>query len=183
MTVTTHFVRHAPVINPENKIYGREIECDFSPSDAFDKARLELPDDNTLWISSDYPRALMTADLLKEAQQPIVVDPEFGEREMGDFVGRKSADVENDPVIKASYDKDPLTFKPPNGETFLDVVARVSRGLDRVIKQAADKGIGNIVIVSHAGVIRAAQYLQNGGGQKPSEAVPYLSVHKMQFRP
>ncbi|HEY7772422.1 MAG TPA: histidine phosphatase family protein [Marinagarivorans sp.] len=56
----------------------------------------------------------------------------------------------------------PMTFSPPNGESFKQLIDRVASWRREVNALARSDGAENIVLVTHAGVIKAMNVLVNG---------------------
>ena len=155
MTTTRWWwVRHGPVNNPEGQIYGRADPA----ANLSDEARLralagQLPD-AAVWVTTTLRRARDTACWLagRVPGTPTVrQDDRFREQSFGDWEG---ATWESIPAEEsAGYWRDPVTSVPPGGESFADVIERVASAIDHL--NGAGAG-GDIVVVAHAGAIRAA---------------------------
>ena len=98
-------------------------------------------------ITSDLDRALSTAMIIAQGigVGPVLVDPGFRERNAGEFQGltRDEIDERYPGNLEAG-------IWPPGWEHDDDVHDRVTDALDRVIEQI---GTGEVLVVSHAGVI------------------------------
>ncbi len=98
-------------------------------------------------ISSPAARCLALAGALARAQGlRVEVDARLQELDFGSWEGRPWSGiprVESDP-----WAADPLRRSPPGGETFAHL-------LDRV--HAALAGLGDVLVITHAGPIRAAR--------------------------
>ena len=160
MTSTvTHWwwVRHAPVTVNEGRIYGRgDLPCDTDDTEIFDGLAKLLPED-ALLVTSDLMRTHQTADAIAAAGltfPPRREEPDIAEQSFGDWQGQHYADVEKtDPHILHDYWLCPAHYRPPNGESFADLIARVAPVIERV----SDENPGrDIVAVAHGGTIRAA---------------------------
>src|SRR5215831_7290141 len=91
--------------------------------------------------SSDYARALTTAELIRDAcGAPLAIDPELRERNFGDLRGRAYAELGFDPFATG--------YVPPAGESWEDLHRRVDRMWDRVRAHAAGL-VGDLVLVTH----------------------------------
>ncbi|MGH7815000.1 MAG: histidine phosphatase family protein [Candidatus Binataceae bacterium] len=101
-------------------------------------------------IASDYRRAAETGRIITAALGiPLELEPNLRERNIGDLVGQPYDSVARDP----SYDPArSWLWRPPGGESLVEVMARSGPVLDRL---AARYGGGEIVVVSHGGVMRA----------------------------
>ena len=98
-------------------------------------------------ISSPLIRAKQTADAFG---LPVEVDPRFIELDYGDFDGMLQKDV---PAPTWSEWRRNNNFRPPNGETLVELDLRVREALSELIYEARLK---NVVVVSHVSPIKAA---------------------------
>jgi broad specificity phosphatase PhoE len=99
---------------------------------------------------SEFPRAQETiAYLLKGKNIPLQIDARLNERKSG--MDGQPVNAFNDQVRN-----DPLHFKTPNGETFLEQMERVKSFLDEVSQRHPE---GKILLVSHENPILAAMGL------------------------
>jgi len=108
--------------------------------------------------SSPVIRARRTAEILASVLQLEVTDEQgLCEIGCGEWEGRFWNDLADDLVRQDFYVK-PHEARPPGGETLRDVQARAVAAVQRVIAGAPG---GQIVLVSHADVVRAilAHYL------------------------
>ncbi len=150
-------VRHAPVINPTNAIYGqRDIDCDVSDSRVFAAVAGNLPAD-ALWLQSPLTRTRKTAAALRAAgaQGPEPIDePRLMEQHFGDWQGGNREEVRaRHPEAYRRFWLAPADERAPNGESFVDVVERVRAALEEWSAKAPGR---DVVAVSHGGAIRAA---------------------------
>jgi len=98
-------------------------------------------------ISSPLIRAKQTADAFG---LPVEVDPRFIELDYGDFDGMLQKDV---PALTWKEWRSDNNFRPPNGESLIELDLRVREALGELINEARTK---NIVVVSHVSPIKAA---------------------------
>ena len=155
MTETTRWwwVRHAPVSNPDGVIYGHS---DFAaePSGLAEMQALAacLPRD-AVWITTSLRRARDTAQSLARYCAPAAAlreDDGFREQSFGEWEGSRWDEL---PAAEsAAYWHDPVALRAPGGESFADVVERVAAAMDRLNGECAG---GDVVVVAHAGSIRA----------------------------
>ncbi len=101
-------------------------------------------------VSSPFARARETAGILAaRLSAPIVIEQDLRERSYGALAGEPYA------AVLASADYDPTAYwewRPPDGETLVEVGARAGAVLDRVARAApAD----DVVVVSHGAVMMA----------------------------
>jgi len=148
VTRVTQFwlIRHAPVDGPRGVIHDIDAAADVGDSVALSRLRSLLPNPHVA-ISSPARRARETAEALGLVAAP---DPAFGEQDFGRWTGRTHEDIRRDTV--AAYDdfwRAPATNRPPGGESFVNQIARVRDGI-------AALPAGDVVLIAHAGTIRAA---------------------------
>jgi alpha-ribazole phosphatase len=155
--VVTHWwwVRHAPVPGPRDQIKGRlDLPSDTSDTETFAIQAARLPKGATVFTSSRQRTQQTLAALVRagfEAPSPTV-EPDFDEQDFGAFQGHTWGELAGDPTLTAFW-ADPANTAPPGGESFAALIERVRRGIAHVNAAHAGK---DIVIVAHAGTIRAA---------------------------
>lgn len=148
------WIRHAPVVNPGGKIYGQtDLDVDLSDYGRF-AALAEILPDSAIWVTTTLRRASKTANRLSSLIPPdrvIAEHDSLREQAFGDWEGTTWDAIPRD--ISDAYWRNPTDNRMPNGESFADVVARVTETIERL----NDDNVGSdIVAVTHAGSIRAA---------------------------
>ncbi len=120
-------------------------------------------------VSSPYLRARQTAKIVAGVLRvPLVIDEAFREQDLGRLAGRPYEAVLEDPAFEFARRWE---WRPPSGESLVDVRARVAPAFDRL---AAAHPWEDIALVSHGGVMfalwahvagswEAAQPAGNGG--------------------
>jgi alpha-ribazole phosphatase len=139
-------IRHAPVDGPRGLIHDVDAPADVSDRAALSRLRSLLPKMHVA-ISSPARRARDTAAALGLVAAP---DSAFGEQDFGRWTGRTHEDIRRDSA--AAYDdfwRAPATNRPPEGESFVEQIARVKGGI-------AALPAGDVIVVAHSGTIRAA---------------------------
>ena len=114
-------------------------------------------------VSSDYARAVATAEYLRRATGvPLSFEPLLEERNFGDLRGR--------PYSELGFDMFEPDYAPPAGETWPVFHERVDRAWARVQALAAESG-GNLAVVTHGLVCRslAARHLILAEGESAPE--------------
>jgi broad specificity phosphatase PhoE len=159
------WVRHAPV--PDNgRIYGQsDLSCDCSDRSIFAALAAALPAE-AVWVTSNLCRTIETAQAIHAANPakfsglaPLAL-PELAEQHLGDWQGReRKAFYAERKVGTHSLWFAPADERPPGGESFMDLVARVIPAIERL---TGDHGGRDIIAVSHGGTIRAALGLALG---------------------
>ena len=127
-------------------------------------ARRLAPEGITRIVSSDYPRAMTTAEHVRRATgAPLAIEPLLRERNFGDLRGRPYAELAFDPFA--------LDYAPPNGETWPEFHERVDRAWARVQALAASTTGGSLAVVTHGLVCRslAARHLSLADGEPVPE--------------
>jgi alpha-ribazole phosphatase len=117
-------------------------------------ARLPQP---ARWLVTPLSRTRATAAAVFGAgypDAPLEVEPDFIEQRLGELEGLPHE------VFVERLRHPPHPFwsihaeeRPPGGESFADVVARVGPALERLVEENAG---GDVVVVAHGGSIRAA---------------------------
>ncbi len=116
-------------------------------------ARLRLRAIPDAIYCSDLSRSLRTAELLAdESAIPIRVRPALREIEMGDWQGLSRREIaERRPEDYAARGRDIANFRPPGGESFADLAARVLPCWRELVE---DRETQVVAIAGHAGVNR-----------------------------
>ncbi len=104
-----------------------------------------------LIITSPYRRALQTVEEIKKQgyKGPVIIDKLLSERNRGIYSGKPKKEWKN--AVKLSG-QDDYSFKPPNGENYIDVYNRMKKFWKK-LKEYFKKGYKRIVIVSHGACI------------------------------
>ncbi len=168
------WIRHAPVPGPPGLLKGRlDLPSDTSDTAVFIGQAARLPA-NAICITSTRLRTQQTFKALVEAGFPgraPAAEPGFDEQDFGQFEGRVWGALGDDPAV-AIFLADPANTAPPDGESFAALVERVRGAIARV----GAHNIGqDIVVVAHAGTIRAA--LAVALGISPAAALAFAIEH------
>lgn len=166
MTTTTRWwwIRHAPVTTSNGRIYGQDdLPCDCSDRVAFQRLAALMPSD-AIWVTSHLQRTRQTAEAIVEhmprfqesgdAAFAPLAEQDLAEQHFGDWQGLTNEEV------AARRDGGwhkfwlaPAHESPPGGESFAQVVARVTATVERL---SGEYRGNDIVAVTHGGTIRAA---------------------------
>ncbi len=156
MTMKTRWwwIRHAPVVNPEGKLYGQlDLDVDFSDGKKLEALAKILPD-NAVWVTTSLRRARETANRLSAittTARSIDEHDNLREQSFGDWEGSRWQDIPA--AVSDAFWKDPAKNRVPNGESFADVVTRVTETVEQLNTHHTGR---DIVAVTHTGSIRAA---------------------------
>lgn len=121
-------------------------------------------------LSSDMPRAMMTAQPLSQAiGLPIATSQLLHERNFGDLRGRSYDELDIDPMAEG--------YAPPAGESWDVFRARVAQAFAQVIAARASS-TGTLAVVSHGLVIKAMleTHLRLADGAELPERMANTSV-------
>ena len=153
------FVRHAPVIGVNGRVYGQDdLEADCADEAQFKHLAGMLPHD-AVWLVSHLRRTHQTASAILAARvaetvpAPIITSA-LAEQHFGDWQGLTYDELEaRRGHAYHRFWHSPASERPPGGESFEDVVARVGGAMARITAEHAGR---DIVAVVHGGTIRAA---------------------------
>ena len=151
------WVRHAPVIGVDGVIYGaKDVDCDVSDLESF-KILAEILPKNAIWITSHLSRSIKTAHAIASAgliKTDPLIENDLGEQDFGDWQGLSwDQMLEIDADLYNVFWKDPTHNRPPGGESFVDLINRTEKVIDRLTVEYKGQ---DIVAVVHGGTIRAA---------------------------
>ena len=153
------WIRHAPVIVDEGRIYGQsDLPCDCSDARIFAGLAKLLPR-KAVWLTSHLARTHQTAQAIFSAGDFEVTpelrqDKDLAEQHLGDWQGLDRRTF----LMNRSQEPDSFWYatadeRAPNGESFADLMQRAGAAIAR----ATEKHRGSdIVAVAHGGTIRAA---------------------------
>jgi broad specificity phosphatase PhoE len=159
------WIRHAPVTGHGGRIYGQEdYPADVAGGATFAALADLLPAD-AVWVTSHLRRTQATAAAIMAARPcgavpACLVEPAIAEQHVGAWHGLTRQQLD---VLRGAADDPfslwPASERPPGGESFLDVLARVGTAVARLTAEHRGR---DIVAVAHAGSIRAALALALG---------------------
>ena len=152
------WIRHAPVTEHSGKIYGQgDLPADFRGTDTTIRGLANILPMDGIAIVSDLIRAVATAEALQKAGaawSEAHQEPDFREQDFGDWQGLSHEELSAS-CKELNYRRwlAPAFERPPNGESYSDVVGRVVPAIIHHTSISAGK---DIIAVAHAGSIRAA---------------------------
>ena len=150
------WVRHAPVTSTGGRIYGNtDPAANIEDPPTYAALARFLPRDATL-VTSHLQRTHQTANAIRAAGLDLpeaTVEKDLEEQNFGDWQGRKREDVYAELDPKHLFWLAPARTRAPGGESFVDLMERVSAVIERLTTQHCGR---DIISVGHGGVIRAA---------------------------
>lgn len=146
---TLHLVRHGPT-HAKSMVGWSDLPADLSDTETLRRLSGHLPPDAVV-ISSDLSRAAHTADAIQDSRERLPHDPDLREINFGAWELRRAAEVEaEDPTLIRAYWETPGDIRPPGGESWNEVRARVDAAIDRLIRAHDGR---HVIVVAHFGVI------------------------------
>lgn len=120
-------------------------------------------------VSSPFARARETAAIIAEVLGlEISIEPDLRERDYGTLAGLSYDTPRSD------YDRERYwLWRPEQGETLVEVAARVGAVLDRV---ATSRAGDDVVVVCHGAVMMAAQWHVSGAWPPAGRVVPNAGI-------
>ena len=165
------WVRHAPVPNPEARCYGlSDKDCDVS-NEALFKHQAALLPKGAVWYSSNLLRARKTAEHLGKSGaeiSPLQIDARRAEQHFGSWQGLTYTEIAQNHGSNHLFWLGPPEFRPPGGESFIDLRERTTSSIDQIT--AAHSG-RDIVVTAHGGTIPPA--LSHAFNMHPEAAVRF----------
>ena len=142
-------VRHGPT-HARVMVGWSDIPADLRDTAALARLSAFLPESGLL-VSSDLVRASATADALQGPRTRLPHDPALREINFGAWEMRSHTEIESEtPDLIRAYWDHPGDVRPPGGESWHQVCARVDAAIDALI--AAHRG-RDLIVVAHFGVI------------------------------
>lgn len=146
-------VRHAETVWNRERVFMGGLDVAPAADGLARAAALAVPADRV--FTSPLSRAARTAAALFPGVS-VTADDRLRERGMGSWEGRAKDEVRREHPEAFPGGHLDVTLTPPGGESLDDLVARVAAFLDDVAPLTCT---ARVVLVSHNGWIRAAQYL------------------------
>ncbi|MFZ5965601.1 MAG: alpha-ribazole phosphatase [Bacillota bacterium] len=152
------FVRHGETYANCNKQYsGWRDTCltenGISQAKVVAEKLKNIPFDSI--VTSDMNRTRVTAEWINQYHQlEIRVNSSFREMNFGIWEGLQYCEIKDKyPMELAAWEKDYIKYVTPEGESLEQMYSRVKNAVEDIIERYEH---GRILIVSHAGCIRAA---------------------------
>lgn len=140
-------VRHGPT-HAKSMVGWSDLPADLSDTAALERLEAFLPIDATV-VSSDLSRAVETANAIQGDRPRLPHETNLREMHFGDWELKSHTEIEDKEHMMAFWDT-PGDIRPPNGESWNELVARVDAAIATLMSQP---NIGDLVVVCHFGVI------------------------------
>lgn len=172
-----YWVRHGPT-HVKSMVGWSDLPADLSDTARLARLAAHLPE-GALVISSDLVRARATADAILGARARLADDPDLREIHFGEWELQAFDAIPDQTRLRDFWER-PGDIRPPGGESWHDISARVARAATRL--RAAHPG-RDVVAVAHMGVILTQ--VQAALGVSPYEAFAHridnLSVTELHW--
>ena len=109
-----------------------------------------------VWYASNLLRARKTAEHLAKAgadMGELLIDPDLAEQHFGSWQGLTYVEIAENHASNHLFWLGPPEFRPPGGESFIDLRDRTVKSIDRLTAEHRGR---DIVATAHGGTIRAA---------------------------
>jgi broad specificity phosphatase PhoE len=175
------WVRHAPVTADGGRVYGQaDPPANVSDEETFRALAAMLPR-RAVWVASHLQRTHQTAEAVATqglAKPELLIENDLAEQCFGDWQGQVRAEIYSKHGLPHNFWLAPARTRPPGGESFVEVIERVTRCIERLSPQHAGR---DVVAFAHGGTIRAA--LAYACGCSPESALSFaidnLSVTRL----
>jgi broad specificity phosphatase PhoE len=126
-------------------------------------------------VSSPMERTVETAQFIAGAQRlNITTDNELNEIDFGNWIGKSFEELEHLEEWRR-YNASRSTMWPPGGESMMEVQARASRAVAKIVRRYRGEPEVSIAAVSHGDVVRALLLLFLG--------MPLDHIHRLEIAP
>lgn len=154
-------LRHGPT-HAKTMIGWTDLPADLSDHRALARLDAQLPE--AVVVSSDLDRAVQTANAVQKTRARLPHDPALRELHFGAWENQLWADVNaRDPDGIRQFWEQPGDTRAPGGESWNDLMGRVTGAVDRLISSH-----DTVIIVAHFGAILAQA--QRAAGWTAQEA-------------
>lgn len=144
---------------PEGMCYG---QTDVALPEGYEKIHAQLLEQFgevafDVFMASPLQRCALLAKAIA-GDRPVIYDDRLKELNFGDWEKKMWSEIEKLPESKSFFD-DYFNVAPPKGESFQELMLRITVFLDELTRDYADK---EVLIVSHGGPIRVFNALISG---------------------
>ncbi|WP_392486327.1 alpha-ribazole phosphatase [Haloimpatiens sp. FM7315] len=152
-----YFIRHGETLENEKSTYYGNLNVGLNKKGVSQITKwatfFENKTINKVYISDTKRARETSAIILKKQSDLVFTDVRLNERNFGDFEGKTYEDILKFYPEKAKdWKNDWKNFRPPNGETFMEMYKRVCDFMEDLKKA----NYNNVLIITHSGVIKGA---------------------------
>jgi broad specificity phosphatase PhoE len=171
------WVRHGPT-HAKALVGWSDVPADLSDTSQIARLSAHLPE-NALVVSSDLIRASATADAIKAGRERLPDEADLREIHFGDWEMQHFDQVADQAKLQAFWEN-PGDVRPPGGESWHEVVARVDKATARLLSAYPGR---DIIAVAHFGAIltQVQQALRVGAYEAFSHKIDNLSVTELHW--
>ncbi|WP_410482355.1 histidine phosphatase family protein [Ovoidimarina sediminis] len=176
---TIWWVRHGPT-HAKTMVGWSDLPADLSDRDGLARLSDALPV-NVPVMSSDLIRTRATAEAVRGARALLPPDPALREMHFGAWELKAHAEIEaEDPERIRAFWETPGEVRPPGGESWNDLGARVSEAVEALLETH-----GRLIVVAHFGVILSElqRILGWSGDQTFAQRIDPLSLTQIDYAP
>ncbi|WP_425043088.1 histidine phosphatase family protein [Primorskyibacter sp. S87] len=142
-------VRHGPT-HAKSMVGWSDLPADLSDTAALFRLSAHLPEEAVV-VSSDLSRAADTASAIQGDRLRLPHIEDLREIHFGDWELRRHSEIEaEDPDRIRAYWEYPGDVRPPGGESWNEVCARVDAAIDALVAEYLGR---DLVVVGHFGMI------------------------------
>ena len=141
------WVRHAPT-HAKVMVGWSDLPADLADTARLARLGAALPRE-ALLVSSDLSRAVQTADAIAGARARAAPDSDLREIHFGAWELQPFDKVPDQARLRAFWEQ-PGALRPPGGESWDDIVARVNRAVARLMRAHPGR---DLIVVAHLGAI------------------------------
>lgn len=173
------WVRHAPT-HAKGLVGWSDLPADLSDTARLARLQARLPEDAVI-VSSDLTRSVATADAITGSRLRLSHERDLREIHFGAWELQHWDTIEDQNHLRRFWER-PGDVRPPGGESWHEVCARVDRAVSRLLNAHPGR---DIVAVAHMGVIltQVQRGLQVGAYEAFSHRIDNLSVTELQRLP
>lgn len=141
------WVRHGPT-HAKAMVGWSDLPADLTDTARLSRLSEHLPA-NAPVISSDLTRAVQTADAIAGPRERLNADPDLREIHFGAWEMQAFDQIQNQALLRAFWEQ-PGDVRPPGGESWHEVAARVDRAVARLLQAHPGR---DLIVVAHMGAI------------------------------
>ena len=173
------WIRHGPT-HAKSMVGWSDLPADLSDTARLARLSAFLPGDGTV-VSSDLTRAAATADAIAGTRPRLPHDPDLREMHFGDWELKRFDEVEDQAHYRAFWEN-PGDIRPPGGESWHELSARVDAAVTRIFDENSSV---DIIAVAHFGVIltQLQQALRLDTTEAFAHKIDNLSVTELHLTP